>query len=224
MSTRWLIRQDTDHRSRHPHSPPRNSPTHQTRIFKSEKMGEMGRKGGGDGGKWEEWGGGDSGHSTRDVGCEGCSGMWLRKMGGKWDKIPTFHSSIFPIFPEVEDLPHSSLCKNHLSSPQPPTEKREFLPPIDTQHHGGWCGCLHVARTSHARALPSLSLVRSFAQFPSQGTGDVRAILCPRPVTSWPLGVSLPRGPCACVCRGWGCPLFGCRVAAGGCRIVCLFF
>ena len=42
-----------------------------------------------------------------------CGGMWLRKMGEKWDELPTFHN---PIFPEVEDLPHSSLCKHQLTT------------------------------------------------------------------------------------------------------------
>ena len=39
--------------------------------------------------------------------------MWLRKMGEKWDKKKIFH---IPIFPEVEDIPYSSLCKNQLSA------------------------------------------------------------------------------------------------------------
>ena len=58
---------------------------------------------------------------------EGCGGVWLRKkgqkqqengrkMGGKWDKIPIFHSPPFPIFPEVKDLPHSPLCENRLTA------------------------------------------------------------------------------------------------------------
>ena len=46
--------------------------------------------------------------------------MWLRKMGEKmgqnWDEILIFHSPISPIFPEVEDLPHTSLCKNQLTA------------------------------------------------------------------------------------------------------------
>ena len=37
-------------------------------------------------------------------------------MRGKWDEIPIFHSSIFPFFPEVEDLPYSSLCKIQLTA------------------------------------------------------------------------------------------------------------
>ena len=48
---------------------------------------------------------------------EGCGGRWLREMGekgeknrGKWDETPIFHSPTFPIPPEVEDRPHSSLC------------------------------------------------------------------------------------------------------------------
>ena len=32
-------------------------------------------------------------------------------MGRRWDDIPLFHSPISLTFPEVEDLPHSSLCK-----------------------------------------------------------------------------------------------------------------
>ena len=37
-------------------------------------------------------------------------------MGQKWDDIPIFHTPIFPIFPEVEDLPHRSLCKLQLTA------------------------------------------------------------------------------------------------------------
>ena len=39
-----------------------------------------------------------------------------RKMREKRGKIPIFHSPISPIFPEVKDFPHSSLCKN-INSP-----------------------------------------------------------------------------------------------------------
>ena len=53
-------------------------------------------------------------HGMRVV--EGCGGMWLRKMGQKWDEIPIYHSPISPIFPEVEGLSHSSLCKNQLNA------------------------------------------------------------------------------------------------------------
>ena len=49
--------------------------------------------------------------------------MWFKKMGGKWrkmgekwDEIPIFHSPIFLIFPEVEELPHNSLHKNQLTA------------------------------------------------------------------------------------------------------------
>ena len=74
--------------------------------------GELGGNGGGgmekNGRNW-----GISRHGTRDV---GCGGLWRdvveengRKMGGKWDEIPIF--LISPIFTEVDDLPHRSLCK-----------------------------------------------------------------------------------------------------------------
>ena len=43
---------------------------------------------------------------------EGCGAMRERKLGVKWDEIPIFHSPISPIFPEVNDLPPSSLCKH----------------------------------------------------------------------------------------------------------------
>ena len=76
------------------------------------KVGEMGDMGGGG---WE-----NGGHSTRDV---GCGGLWRgvvqengRKMGETRDEIPIFHSSIFPVFPRVVDLPHNSLCTNQLTA------------------------------------------------------------------------------------------------------------
>ena len=60
---------------------------------------------------------GKSGHSTGKV---GCGGMWLRKMGQKmgekWDKIPSFHSPIFPVVSEVKGLCHSSFCGNQLTA------------------------------------------------------------------------------------------------------------
>ena len=51
-------------------------------------------------------------HSRRKIG-----GKWEEH--GKWDEMPNFGSPISPIFPEVEDLPHSSLGKN----PQPYAKK-----------------------------------------------------------------------------------------------------
>ena len=109
----------TDLSYTHPRSPPPNSSTHQTQILESGKMGEMG----GNGKKWKmeenrrKWGkwvwgvGGIGGRAHGMWVVEGCGGMWLRKMGEnmgeKWDQRPIFHGSIFPIFPEVEDLPHS---------------------------------------------------------------------------------------------------------------------
>ena len=59
-----------------PPPPPLNSPTHQSRILESGKMGGMG-------------GGGDGeivGIAHRMSVVEGCGGMPLRKMGQKWDK------------------------------------------------------------------------------------------------------------------------------------------
>ena len=50
-----------------------------------------------------------SGHSTRDV---GCGRLWRdmveengTKAGEQWERKATLHSPMFPIFPEVEDLP-----------------------------------------------------------------------------------------------------------------------
>ena len=98
------------------------------------------------GGKWGEWGemGGNGEIAGMAHGMwvvEGCGGMWLkeigqhgRKMGEKWDGIPIFHSPISPIFPEVEDLPHSSLCKNQLTAVT--DGKWDFLPLTDTHCHG----------------------------------------------------------------------------------------
>ena len=77
---------------------------------------------GANGGKWGDMGGngGDIGHSIQDV---GCGGLWRdvvekngAKMGEKWDETPIFQSPPFPIFPEVEDIPKSSLCKNELTA------------------------------------------------------------------------------------------------------------
>ena len=98
-------------RSTHLPARPPNSPTHQTRIVESgEKWGGMGNNVG----KCGKRGGGGEIARSED-------GMWLRnmgqkrgvkweKMGGKWEEIPIFHSPVLPHFPEVEDLPHSSLC------------------------------------------------------------------------------------------------------------------
>ena len=82
-----------------------------------EKMGEMKKKD-----KWGKMGGGgwgkmgqkwdNSGHSTWHVVEEDGT-----KIAEKWDEMPMCHSPIFPIFPEVEDLPRSSLCKNQLTAP-----------------------------------------------------------------------------------------------------------
>ena len=51
---------------------------------------------------------------------EGYGGMWLRKMGGKWEesgtKYPFSSSPNFPIFLKAEDLPLSSLCNNQLTA------------------------------------------------------------------------------------------------------------
>jgi len=62
-------------------------------------------------------------------------GIWLRKMGEKWDEIPMFHSPIFPIFPEVEHLPLSSLCKHQHTTLT--NGKMGLLPLTDTHRHGG---------------------------------------------------------------------------------------
>ena len=37
-------------------------------------------------------------------------------MQENWDEIPIFYSPISPVFPEVEDLPLSSLCKHQLTA------------------------------------------------------------------------------------------------------------
>ena len=105
------------------------NPTNQD--FDSGKLGKGGNAGkwsktGGNGGKWGGIGGGgwgNDGHSTRDV---ACGVLWRdvveengRKMGGKWAKKGTkysFFNPIFPICSEVEDIPHSSLCKNQLTA------------------------------------------------------------------------------------------------------------
>ena len=67
---------------------------------------------GGNGGEW-----GNSGRSTRNM---GCGGLWLRKMGQKWEKhgtkYPLFTVPCFPFFPKIEDLSHSSLCKNQVTA------------------------------------------------------------------------------------------------------------
>ena len=73
------------------------------------KWAAMGENGG-------EWGGGEAGVAHRMWVVEGCGGMWLRRMGSKWDELPIFHNPTFPISPEVEDLSHSSLCKKQLSA------------------------------------------------------------------------------------------------------------
>ena len=50
-------------------------------------------------------------------------GNWRKKGGnggemtGKWNGIPSFHSPILPIFPGVEDLPHSQLYKKSTHRP-----------------------------------------------------------------------------------------------------------
>ena len=108
---------------------------------------------GGDGGEgWGEWGGGmgeewgNRGRSTRDVGCGGLYRDAVEEngteMGPKWDEAPIFHSAISPIFPEVEGLPRSSLCKHQ------PTAL------TDAHRHGGECGCLCPSPPPSQRAVP----------------------------------------------------------------------
>ena len=82
------------------------------------EMGEMEKNGGEMGGNGELAG---IAHGVWVV--EGCGVMWSRKMGQngttlgeKWHEIPIFHSSISPMFPEVEDPLHSSLCRNQFTA------------------------------------------------------------------------------------------------------------
>ena len=165
--------------SLHPQrSLPPNSPTHQTRILGSGTMGEMG----GNGGKWGETGGcGKRGHSTLDVGCGGLcrdvlEGKWDKngtKMGQKWDKNgrktgekkdkrPDLH-----IFPEVEALPHNSLCKSQLTAL--PDGKMGVLPLTDTHRRGGQCGWLGarlcVQRRTSTQGRPTAPLCGPPPQF-----------------------------------------------------------
>ena len=64
------------------------------------------------------------------------------KMGEKWDEIP-----IPPIFLEVEEIPHSSLCKNQLTAlTDGKTETWAFLPLTDTHRHGNLCERLRKGR------------------------------------------------------------------------------
>ena len=74
----------------------------------------------------------------------GCGGLWQdvieengtrmgENSGKNWTKYQFFPVP-FPICPEVEDLPHSSLVK--ASSPYSSTGKWEFLPLTDTHRHG----------------------------------------------------------------------------------------
>ena len=81
--------------------------TSRNQDFGVWKWGQWGkwRKTGGNAGKWGIAG---IAHGTWAV--KVCGGMWLRKMGRKWDEMPIF-SPISPVFPEVEDLPQSSLPK-----------------------------------------------------------------------------------------------------------------
>ena len=71
---------------------------------------------------------------------------------GEWDEVPIFHSPIFPIFPGVEDLPHSSLCKNQVTALT--DGKLGFLPLTATHCHGGQCGCLAIVRGPTQRRGP----------------------------------------------------------------------
>ena len=74
------------------------------------------------------------------AGCGG--GRWGkigRKVGEKWeerDEIPIFHSPIFPSFPEVEDLPHRSLCNTQVTA-LTDGKMGSWAPLIDTHRHGG---------------------------------------------------------------------------------------
>ena len=52
-------------------------------------------------------------------------GLW-EENGRQWDKLPTFHSPIAPMFPGVEDLPHNS---------HSPMGQWEIFPPSDTHGH-----------------------------------------------------------------------------------------
>ena len=104
------------------HGMPPPPPTH-TYTRMQKKKPSKGMKVEEIGGEWRKkcggGGWGNSGHSTRDV---GCGGLWRdvveengMKMGGKWDEIPIFHRSVLPILPEIEDLPHPSICKNQVT-------------------------------------------------------------------------------------------------------------
>ena len=71
------------------------------------------------------------------------------------DEIPIFHSPIFPMFPDVEDLPLSSLCMNQLtalnggkkpgitathghSRPWRPVRRLEHCAPPDINNASDW--------------------------------------------------------------------------------------
>ena len=65
---------------------------------------------------------GEMGSQQHGTWAMGCGGLWRNvmeenggkwkenetQMEGKWDEIPGFHSSSFPICPDVEDLTHNS--------------------------------------------------------------------------------------------------------------------
>ena len=90
-----------------------------------------------------KWGQGDWGYSAdQDGKCR--KFQTGRKMGetrGKWDgngrkcnAIAIFHSPMFPIVLEVEDLPRSSLCKNYVTAL---TRKWEIIPLSNTHRNRG---------------------------------------------------------------------------------------
>ena len=115
-------------------------------ITTGEKWEDMGENGG----KW-----GNSRYCAPDV---GCGGLWQevveengRKMGEKRQEIPVFHSTISPTFPDVEGLPHNSLCKKQLTA----LTDGKTMGFVTTHRHSPprwlvrmlgllWCMCGHV--------------------------------------------------------------------------------
>ena len=79
-------------------------------------------------GKWGKWRGNGEmaviAHGMRVV--EGCGGMWSRKMGEKWNEIPTFFTvPLSPYFRRWNISPPVPLAIS--TSPQSPTENWESL-------------------------------------------------------------------------------------------------
>ena len=73
---------------------------------------------------------------------------------------PQFSRSHFSNFPEVEDIPHSPLCKNRLIALT--EEIWEFSLLMDTHCRGGWCGCLLQGVGAPAASVRSQPPTNSF--------------------------------------------------------------